>query len=228
MSKIIAENFVQLHEYSTDQLLDRVSKIIEDHELLGTKPQVYQVVGMVVLAHSGDMRRRPDLCVDHILRVVIIATELFGYDRELVLRAFLHDIVEDFPEFLPIETWQDSQQIWNYFETEYGAKFAKSLYLLTNPEEVEKEEDDVHVKYHEHLKSVFQNEDAFVVKLADYIDNVVTVGISPNEKLKRECTPRYVPLIEVYKERILSLKQYNLNQKFNTQEFFEVISKLYI
>ena len=227
MSKIIAQQFIDLHSCSTDQLLDQLSKIINDGALTKDRTHIYQVVGMILLAHSGDMRRRPDICTNHLLRVAIISASLFEYNTNILLLSLLHDIVEDYPQFLPIEISTNPQDIWLYFEKEYGKEFVDAMYLLTNPEEVEMEDRAIHEKYHNHLKSVFVNEDAFVTKLADFIDNLITVGISTSEKLKRECTPRYVPLVSEYQLRIKSLEKYIINTNFNSEEFFKECLGLY-
>ena len=227
MSKIIAQQYIDLHTFSTDQLLDQLSKVIADNTSIEDKPHIYQAVGMILLAHSGDMRRRPDICTNHLLRVAIISSSLFGYNTNLVLLALLHDVVEDYPQFIPIETSANPQDIWQYFEKEYGKEFVDAMHLLTNPEEVEMEDRAIHEKYHNHLKSVFLNEDAFVTKLADFIDNLITVGISTSEKLKRECTPRYVPLVSEYQLRIKSLEKYIINTNFNSEEFFKECLGLY-
>lgn len=220
---------LSLQEKNTDELLNIFSEFLLKEVPTEDRIDIYAALGMSMVAHSGDKRRSADLCTNHILRVSIFLLENFNYSKDVIVTGILHDIFEDHPQFLHFE--YDSEFAWNEIGEMCGERSSEALRLLTNPVEVEEEEKktgDIHNKYHEHLGDVFKNPLSFLIKFADFVDNIITVGISPSEKLRRECTPRYLPLLSKYKSSLnLISKEFKNINDFDS-EFFEKINNLYL
>lgn len=193
-------NFIDIlkkrHTLSTEELLNELSLRLD---LDGDNQNIFSVLGMVMLAHSGDSRRRDDSCVNHILRVTLMAGDLSENSEQMILLGLLHDIVEDYPDYItgPV------QDLWIQLEKDYGKKVSSALDALTNPPAVEEEEKGRHhtpVLYHEHLKHTLKNEDAALVKLADFTDNLMTVFLSDDKEWQEELNRRYYPVINLFEE----------------------------
>ena len=150
-----------------------------------------------MLAHSGDDRRQHDSCLNHILRVTLHVADFSKNDTELMTLALLHDVVEDYPEYIT-GTVAD---LWKYVEQEYGKVITDGLDALTNPPEVEEEERENHhtpVKYHQHITHTLKNPGAALVKTVDFCDNLMTTITSDNQDFKDELKRRYFPVMELF------------------------------
>lgn len=201
---------------NTEELLNELSKRLD---LDGDNSKIFSALGMVMLAHSGDIRRRDDSCLNHILRVALMAGDLVDNKAEILLLGLLHDVVEDYPEYITGTV----DELWNYLEKEYGKNVTSALDALTNPPDVEEEEKSGHhtpVLYHKHIEHTLKNEYASFVKLADFTDNVMIVNLSDDIKWKAELNRRYHPVIPLFMERF-STKEYAHSLK----EFFTFIQE---
>ena len=144
-----------LHARTTDDLLNQFSGVLADYSSPPERERLYAIVGMIMLAHSGDTRRLPDISVNHILRVTLISTTLFGYDYDIVVACLLHDLVEDYPSFFMFST---TDNIFAELTEMYGNRVASILEHVTNPPEVMAEEESGHSnhsQYHSHLDYIF-------------------------------------------------------------------------
>ena len=197
---------------NTEELLDELSKRINLDE---DNQRVFSALGIVMLAHSGDLRRKDDSCVNHILRVTLVTADLSDNLPELMQAALLHDLVEDYPEYIsgPVE------DLWTHIENDYGKRVAEALVALTNPPDVEEEEkSDVHTPelYHEHVKHTLKNPDAALIKMSDFTDNLMTVYLSTDEDWKEELWRRYFPVIPFFEETFVDSEfEESLNEFFS-------------
>lgn len=184
---------------TTEVLINELSKRLD---LDVDNRQVYSVLGMVLLAHSGDSRRRKDSCLNHILRVTLCTADLTSNDTSYLTLALLHDVVEDYPEYItgPVD------DVWEYLRKEFSVEVVDALDALTNPPAVDQEEKADHhtpVLYHEHIAYTLKNDMAAVVKLADFTDNLMTVAMSDDTQWREDLKRRYFPVIPLFKTRFV-------------------------
>lgn len=193
-------NFIETiqnrHNLKTEDLLNELSERLNLDE---DNKNIFSALGMVMLAHSGDLRRKHDSCLNHILRVTLMAADLTQDSKKSILLGLLHDIVEDYPEYItgPV------QELWTYVSKEFGANVSAALFTLTNPAEVEEEEkkeNHTPVLYHEHVKHTLMHPDAALIKLADFTDNLMTVALSDDEGWKIDLAMRYHPLMPLFEQ----------------------------
>jgi (p)ppGpp synthase/HD superfamily hydrolase len=192
----------QRQDLNTEELLDELSNRIN---LNDDNQKTFSALGTVMLAHSGDLRRKHDSCLNHILRVTLMTSDLSDNSAELVQAALLHDLVEDYPNYIsgPIE------DLWSHIENDYGKRVSQALIALTNPPEVEQEEkSDVHTPelYHRHVKHTLKNPDAALIKMSDFTDNLMTVYVSEDKDWKEELWRRYFPVIPFFEETFVDSK----------------------
>lgn len=187
---------------TTEELINELSKRLD---LDADNRQVYSVLGMVLLAHSGDSRRRKDSCLNHILRVTLCSADMTSNCTDFITLALLHDIVEDYPEYItgPVT------DVWEHLRQEFSREIVAALDALTNPPAVEQEEKNDHhtpVLYHQHIAHTLKNDMAAIVKLADFTDNLMTVALSDDEKWREDLKRRYFPVIPLFIERFKDSK----------------------
>lgn len=108
-------NFIETiscrQKLNTESLLNDLSGKID---LDKDNQKTFSALGIVMLAHSGDMRRKDDSCVNHILRVTLMTADLSDDSPELIQAALLHDLVEDYPDYIsgPVdELWSHIKMI---------------------------------------------------------------------------------------------------------------------
>ena len=188
------ERFEYRHGLSTEALLNDISTKLD---LDADNSLFFKALGMVMLAHSGDDRRQHDSCLNHILRVTLHVADVSKNDTQSMTLALLHDVVEDYPEYITGEV----ADLWKYVEQEYGKAITDSLDALTNPPEVKAEERENHhtpVKYHQHIAHTLNNPGAALVKTVDFCDNLMTTITSDNQDFKDELKRRYFPVMELF------------------------------
>jgi (p)ppGpp synthase/HD superfamily hydrolase len=144
-----------------------------------------------------------------------MTADLSGNSSELIQTALLHDLVEDYPEYIsgPVD------ELWSHIKNDYGSKVTDALQALTNPPDVEAEEkSDVHTPelYHQHIQYTLKNPDAALVKMSDFTDNLMTVYASSDQDWKDELWRRYFPVIPFFEETFAGSKfKENLSEFFN-------------
>lgn len=118
---------------------------------------------------------------------LILLVHLRVKDHELIVAAFLHDIVEDCP------SWTTSR-----VQAEFGYDVALLVEWVTKPPTSKLCPKDIRNSiYNEHLLSSPRN--VAMLKLADRLHNMITIGGCPKNKILRkvEETKRYYfPLAE--------------------------------
>lgn len=193
-------NFIETiqhrHTLTTEELLNDLSRRLNlDYD----NRNVFSALGMVLLAHSGDSRRKHDSCVNHILRVTLLASDLTNDSKKAMLLGLLHDIVEDYPEYIT----GPAADLWQHIRSEYGTEISEALAALTNPpdvEEEEKKENHTPVLYHKHIAHTLSDQNAAIIKLSDFTDNLMTVSMSDDEAWKSDLAKRYNPVIPLFEQ----------------------------
>lgn len=109
---------------------------------------------------------------EHLRGVALIDLEYLEIrDYEIIVAGFLHDIVEDKPKEWSI------QRIRN----EFGDRVALLIQYLSQPKESEfASKQDAEDAYHARFE--FAPRDFFVIKLADRLHNLLTLGTRPRHK----------------------------------------------
>ncbi|HVS80092.1 MAG TPA: HD domain-containing protein [Candidatus Paceibacterota bacterium] len=139
-------------------------------------------------AFRGVNREGGERYFEHIRAVVLILIDYLRVnDYRIIIAALLHDIVEDIP------SWTIDR-----VRLEFGEFVARLVEYLTKPSKEEyssKEERDL--IYHSRFR--FAPRNFFLIKLADRLHNILTLGVCTPEKQQRKITEtrmHYLPFAE--------------------------------
>lgn len=126
-------------------------------------------------AFHEDKRDDGERYFEHLRAVALIVLYLRVTDYEMIIAALLHDIVEDHPKEWPIER----------VEKEFGRRVAWLVQYCTKPslEECGSKEEQDRIY---HRRFIEATREFFLIKLADRLHNVLTLGTCKLEKRKRK------------------------------------------
>jgi len=144
---------------------------------------VKDAIEMIKHAHQGQIRKSGEPFYMHPLTVASIVLTM-THDLDAILAALLHDVVEDTPIYLEQIAYQ------------YGQKVAYLVQTLTHLDSTGKKTKLTEAENHEQLASA-SNEYVIMIKLADRLHNVRTIGFhKPAKKIRiaQETLEFYVPL----------------------------------
>lgn len=160
-------------------------------------------------AHRGQLRASGEPYFSHPRAVSLILLEAGITDPDLHIVALLHDVPEDNPDYisrttdkLPYEPTDNWDRLGTVF---FDQKVTDMVDALTEPskDEYDYETDKKIAKgqlYHEQLEhALFALPGAILVKMADRLHNLRTLGAMPIEKQRnkiRETETMYYPLFE--------------------------------
>lgn len=138
----------------------------------------------------------------------------WGVVREpIVLACILHDTVEDAsPELAELFGGEASgdegvarELVLGQFATAFGERVAELVRALSNPVRTEPlAEDDAHRAYREHVVDVIADPEVAVCKLADLVDNALSLHHTgaPDDPRTARLARKYAPVLEVLRERV--------------------------
>lgn len=154
---------------------DRAAFFKRISRFLPTFDPRYQAIerayGIAKDAFRDDQRSSGERYFEHLRAVALILLEYLEItDCELIVAALLHDIVEDKPEW-PIERVRE----------EFGSRVALWIQFLSQPQNGEfgSKEESEHVY---HARFEFAPREVLIIKLADRLHNLLTLGPRPPDK----------------------------------------------
>lgn len=158
--------------------------------------------------HSED-RRSPGEYISHPLRIANRLVTHFGIkDPDLVIAALLHDTVEDHPRdlselanFRPDSVADAREAALFVVGDVFGARVKRIVEGVTNPI-YDGTADQKNDFYLDHVTHAIQDQDVFLVKLSDFIDNAVGLHHTESAELIRKLSRKYQPLYELFRERL--------------------------
>ncbi len=137
-------------------------------------------------AHTGQYRRSGEEYITHPVAVATTLAE-FGLDTSTIIAALLHDVVEDTPASL--------QQISDYFSPEVMA-LVDGVTKLDRLQVASKQEQQAET-LRKMILAMSKDIRVLMIKLADRLHNMETMGAMPREKQKQkaqETLDIYAPL----------------------------------
>lgn len=152
--------------------------------------------------HRGQMRDGGERYFDHPREVSLILLRQGIFDHEALIVALLHDVMED----TFILTWEDVEFI-------FGSRVCSLLKLLTKERGLPKDQ---------YLPRLLSGpSEAWIIKLADRVHNLETLGGCTREKqLKqvKETYEKYLPICD----RLAQEPQYNVLGQWFRQQLVEL------
>lgn len=166
-----------------------VSAITE--RLLANEPNsnsdlVRRAYALALIAHDGQRRQSGEEYIDHPVAVATILLDL-RLDDESIAAAFLHDVVED--TGVPLEIIKE-------FFGETVAHMVDGVTKLSDLESKTKEEVQAG-NYRKLIIAAAEDPRVFLIKLADRLHNMRTLGATPptkQQRIARETLDIYAPL----------------------------------
>jgi (p)ppGpp synthase/HD superfamily hydrolase len=159
----------------------------------------------------GDLPRTT--YIEHPLRNAARVLRWGVVSEPIVLACILHDTVEDAPfelaELFAGEAGGDEgvarELVLRQFATDFGERVAELVRALSNPIRTETlGEEDAHRAYREHVVDVTADPEVAVCKLADLVDNALSLHHtgSPNDPRTARLARKYAPVLKVLRERV--------------------------
>lgn len=168
-------------------------------------------------AHEGQMRKSGDPYIVHPVVVAMIVAEELELGANPVIAAFLHDVVED-----TAYTINDIRQ-------RFGDDVAFLVSVMTKKSdgcyEISKQVDN----YKQMLNSIHYDIRALLIKLADRLHNMRTLGSMPPHKQMKiagETDFFYAPLANRLGLYTIKIELENLSFRYRCPHEYEYISKL--
>lgn len=186
-------------------------------------PKVRLALRLAATVHKRDVRHDLDgdqePYIAHPLRVTL-ALLSWGVQEEAVLAAaLLHATLEKHAAEianLPHELAPEVARIvaLGALKDIFGSEVAALVEQVSRPvplagaSAAEKQ-----LAYQAHVRALVTDERAFLIKLADYLDNVANVSAaSKDRKRARSLAKKYLPLADTLAERLLSLSEIQLGE----------------
>jgi (p)ppGpp synthase/HD superfamily hydrolase len=159
----------------------------------------------------GDLPRTT--YIEHPLRNAARVLRWGVVSESIVLACILHDTVEDasseLAELFGGEASGDEgvarELVLGQFATAFGERVAELVRALSNPARTEPlAENDAHRAYREHVVDVIADPEVAVCKLADLVDNALSLHHtgSPDDPRTARLARKYAPVLEVLRERV--------------------------
>ncbi|MBI4262531.1 bifunctional (p)ppGpp synthetase/guanosine-3',5'-bis(diphosphate) 3'-pyrophosphohydrolase [Candidatus Uhrbacteria bacterium] len=196
---------------------------------------------MIALHASQEDRKKGELSLAHPLAVAaVVEREYDIQDPDLIIAALLHDVVEDQPLHLAMDSiyakYPESreftekeikkrygQEIRELALVVIGGKFgdrvASLVDHLSNPDfntiakkgEMAEDRKSRNEVYKEYIAGAIKDPDVFVVKMADFLINVVNTGnLSHDDPKKQKLLSKYGPVIqEVFLPALATLDEHH-------------------
>ena len=168
-------------------------------------------------AHEGQMRKSGDPYIVHPVAVAMIVAEELELGANPVIAAFLHDVVED------------TEYTINDIRQRFGDDVAFLVSVMTKKSdgcyEISKQVDN----YKQMLNSIHYDIRALLIKLADRLHNMRTLGSMPPHKQMKiagETDFFYAPLANRLGLYTIKIEMENLSFRYRCPHEYEYISRL--
>ncbi len=186
MTEVAIANFLPEIESPEEKLLRRLQSIINGYLNTEQVDSIIRAFHFGAGAHSGQIRRSGEAYICHPLSVAITLAEMH-MDTQGIIAAILHDVIEDTPI--------TKEQIVNEFSQEVAdlVDAVTKLTQLDNKSRAEAQAENLRKM----LLAMAKDLRVIIVKLADRLHNMQTLGVMPIEKKRRiakETQEIYVPL----------------------------------
>ncbi len=158
-----------------------------------------------------DLRDDGQRYFEHLRGAALVLMDECGiYDPDIISAALLHDSVEDqtmfgSPKGIKYSEWMSNAFASISVEHGYGARVAEMVIAVTKPvidgEEIKTKEDADSMYYR---KIGEASVEALLVKMADRLNNMRSLGARPIEKQRKvahETLEHYIPLFERAREK---------------------------
>ena len=172
-------------EVVTAEVAPLVQVFRTHHPSIDDEP-LYRAYDIARTQHDGQFRKSGEPYVTHPLAVALALAD-YGMDRDTLVAALLHDTVEDTP--LTIEE----------IETEFGAEVAHLIDGVTKLDRIkfDSREEAQAATIRKMVVAMAQDVRVLLIKLADRLHNVQTLGPLPppkQQRVARETIDVYAPL----------------------------------
>ncbi|KAF3978182.1 MAG: bifunctional (p)ppGpp synthetase/guanosine-3',5'-bis(diphosphate) 3'-pyrophosphohydrolase [Methylococcales symbiont of Iophon sp. n. MRB-2018] len=186
MPEVISNDSILGVDSPEEKLLRRLCSIIEgylEHEQVADVVRAYHLGAD---AHSGQFRKSGEAYICHPLNVAITLAEM-RMDTRGIIAAILHDIIEDTPV--------SKEDLANEFSPEI-AELVDGVTKLTKLDHISHAEAQAE-NVRKMLLAMANDLRVIIVKLADRLHNMQTLGAMPTEakrRIAKETQEIYVPL----------------------------------
>lgn len=183
MLEIVAQNEIELPQ---DKLLRRLCAILADYlnaEQIDAVKRCYQYA---MAAHQGQFRKSGEAYICHPLSVAVTLAEM-KMDSHGIMAAILHDVLEDTPI-----TKEEMNEVFGEQVTELVDGVTK-MTKIDSQSRAETQAENVRKMF----LAMAVDLRVIMVKLADRLHNMQTLGVMPAEKKRRiakETLDIYVPI----------------------------------
>lgn len=145
--------------------------------------------------------------VNHPLQVALyLLRELKIKDRDILIATLLHDSIEDQSRKLSeshlryqpdlVNSEQTRFLAFQVLEEKFGMRVRKIIEKLTNPlTEGEVSEKERAERYKQHIKTVIEDPEIFLIKYADFAQNALKMDQVRDPKKKQKLIRKYGPII---------------------------------
>ncbi|PIR85364.1 hypothetical protein COU15_00875 [Candidatus Kaiserbacteria bacterium CG10_big_fil_rev_8_21_14_0_10_45_20] len=186
-------------------------------------------------AHKGQFRAGGEAYFEHPRAVALILMEECGVeDFDLIVAALLHDILEDTSFYADLKTqtfydWKENAKLT--ISDAFRRTVAKMVLTLSKPftaGEKETKEQQLKLYYTGLNDAIRERPKTILVKMADRLHNLRTIGAMPEEKRIRklqETRDIYIPLFEKFLTVVTANKLQLESNIEDVKREIEVISK---
>ena len=203
---------IKIYEFTFTQLMEWFNAFVETQSKTSKVRILTAFALMMELFENA--RPRPDgTRVEHILRVTLMTILLGGDDADSVVKALLHDSVEEADEILAhkcfagyfkgfIPPHKDTFQFFahEHIHNTFGKR--AGVVHLTIPRH--KELKERHLLYIQHVKKLLngKHQKDAIVKLGDFYDNGLKLFMIADIQFRKNMCERYLPLYPLFTEAI--------------------------
>jgi len=171
---------------NANQIVEELKSLIEKSGKIYDMAAIDKAIDTAIKAHEGQKRSSGEDYVCHPLQVATILVEL-GMDSETIVSAILHDVVED--------TYISLDEITKNFGKDVAALVDGVTKLNKLPFTSKEEQQAENVR--KMLLAMAQDIRVIIIKLADRLHNMRTIGSLPEQKRRdkaKETMDIYAPL----------------------------------
>ena len=186
MTEVAIANFLPEIELPEEKLLRRLQSIISGYLNNKQVDSINHAFHFGADAHSGQYRKSGEAYICHPLSVAITLAEMH-MDTQGIIAAILHDVIEDTPISKEQIVEEFSQEVADLVDA------VTKLTKLDNKSRAETQAENVRKM----ILAMAKDLRVIIVKLADRLHNMQTLGAMPIEKKRRiakETQEIYVPL----------------------------------
>lgn len=228
------KKIIEMVESFADEIYGSQDEKKEKHLELFLK-----ALDLAINIHS-DQKPRPDgPYINHVLRVSEKIIGEYGVkDIDLIIAALLHDSVEDQSEKLADLISSDDKYISKkdkallFINNNFGPRVEGVVSKLTNPEYKNEGSSSYYEKnkaYIEHIDEAIEDFDVFIIKLADFTDNVLNLESIEDVKKRLKLSHKYLPVIDLFIKRLDNFpdfpsKEKNIEIKNDLEEAYNIAS----